>query len=110
MAQEVVEPRPIPEPTAEQREINRSVRPRNHCVTRYPDAAAAIRQEGWVIIEFTISADGLPIDSSVLDSSPAEIFDAAALEALATCRFEPKIVEGEATEIVGAHFRVLFEL
>ena len=110
LAQEMIEPRPLPVPTAEQRAINQSIQPRNHCPPRYPDAAAEIQQEGWVLVEFTISTEGAPIDAFVLDSSPPNIFDASALQAMSRCRFEPKVVNGEPMELRGANVVFRFEL
>lgn len=108
LAQEAVEPRTPPEPSAEQRAINESVRAVNRCPPIYPTAAAAIRQEGWVIVEFTVSEEGVPTDSRILDSSPPDIFDASAMEALSRCRFVR--IDGDYGEAVGVQWRFVFEL
>ncbi len=101
-------PRVRPELSADQREISDSVRPMNHCVPVYPEAAGAAKLEGWVIVEFTVSAEGIPTDGRVIDASPPEIFDAAALEFLLRCRLDR--IDGEVVETQGVRWPVLFEL
>jgi TonB family protein len=110
IAQDIVTPRPRPEPTAEQREIQSLVRPRIHCVAVYPEDAAAAKQEGWVRLELTISSEGEPLTPRIVDSSPPDIFDAAALEAASKCRFEPQITDGEAVPLEGVLFDAVFRL
>lgn len=97
-----------PELSADQREISGSVKPMNHCVPVYPEAAGAAKMEGWVIVEFTVSADGIPTEGRVVDASPPDIFDAAALEFLSRCRLER--IDGEAVETQGVRWSVTFEL
>ncbi len=90
-AQEVIEPRPIPELATEQRDIQEFVQPRNHCVPVYPKPLADLGQEGWVLLELTISTTGEPVSPRVFDASPPEIFNEAGLEAVSKCRFEPPL-------------------
>ena len=53
----------------------------------YPEAAKANRTVGWVDVEYLISPQGETRSISVIASSPSEVFDEAALEAVATWRF-----------------------
>ena len=53
----------------------------------YPEAAKADRTSGWVDVEYLISPQGETSNISVIASSPAGVFDKAALEAVDTWRF-----------------------
>lgn len=103
-------PRARPALSAEQREVSELVEPISHCAAVYPEAAAAAKLEGWVRIEFVVSADGTPNRPRVIDSSPPGVFETAALAAISKCRFKPLIIDGETVHIEGALFSVSFEL
>lgn len=60
----------------------------------YPMRAASRRIEGWVKIEFTVTASGGVANPSVAGSSPPGIFDDAALDAIKKWKFKQKIVDG----------------
>lgn len=47
----------------------------------YPRSALASGQSGWVLLQFDVSA-GTPINITVRDSSPAGIFEDAAMDSL----------------------------
>ena len=69
----------------------------NRLVTKapnYPRVALATLQSGWVLAGFDISADGTPLNVRVLESSPATMFDAAAIGTIQQWRF----VSGHAKE------------
>ncbi|MFC4310029.1 TonB family protein [Steroidobacter flavus] len=55
----------------------------------YPRDAQRAGTEGWVQVEFTISADGSTQDLQVRDSAPKQVFDKAALDSVSKWRFEP---------------------
>ena len=59
---------------------------------KYPSAAKGV--EGWVRVEFYVTPQGRTERIRVLQSEPAGVFDAAAVEAMSGARFE----EFEATE------------
>lgn len=61
----------------------------------YPPAARAANQEGWVELEFTVRADGTVGDVVVLRSSPPEIFDRAAVNAVRKWRYRPVLRDGQ---------------
>jgi protein TonB len=60
----------------------------------YPREARLSSTEGWVDLEFMISADGMPSDIVVKASEPRRVFDAAAIQALRQWRFAPIAHEG----------------
>lgn len=62
----------------------------------YPPSALRSRQEGWVIVSFTIDAEGRPRDVKVVDSLPRRVFDRAAIEAVDRYRFTPAMKDGVA--------------
>jgi TonB family protein len=57
--------------------------------------------EGWVQVQFTITATGTVKDPIVVDAMPKSIFDDAALKAIARWRYNPKVENGTAVERVG---------
>ena len=61
---------------------------------RYPRKAAKSRIEGWVKVEFTITAKGAVTDAVVVDSKPRRTFDRSAVQSVRKWRFKPKIVDG----------------
>lgn len=75
----------------------------------YPPRALSRGIQGWVIVQFTISATGTVKDAKVTDSSNS-IFDDAALKAIARWRYNPKVEEGVAVERVGVQTKLVFQL
>ncbi len=54
----------------------------------YPTWALQKKISGFVIIEFTLGADGKATKPAVIESTPAKVFDAAATEAVLSGRFD----------------------
>jgi TonB family protein len=54
----------------------------------YPSAAADRRVQGYVIVEFTLHADGRPSQPTIVESNPAHIFDSAAMEAVMGAKYD----------------------
>ena len=72
----------------------------------YPRDAAMKGIEGWVKVEFTITAIGTVKDPRVIDSDPPRIFNREALRAILKWKFKPRVVDGvpvdrPATQIIG---------
>jgi protein TonB len=65
---------------------------------KYPPRAAQRHLEGWVKVEFTITPAGEVEDAVVKSAEPEEIFDDAALNAIAKWEFKAKIVNGVAVK------------
>ena len=74
----------------------------------YPPRALSRGIEGWVIVQFTISATGSVKDAKVVDSSN-KIFDEAALKAIGRWRYNPKVEEGVAVERIGVQTELVFQ-
>jgi periplasmic protein TonB len=76
----------------------------------YPQRALQRGLEGWVQVQFTITATGTVKDPIVVDAMPKNVFDDAALKAIARWRYNPKVENGAAVERVGVQTRILFQL
>ncbi|MEP6897364.1 MAG: energy transducer TonB [Rhodanobacter sp.] len=63
---------------------------------RFPTAAMRARQEGWVMVSFTVEADGRTSGVKVVDSLPRRVFDRAAMDAVERYRFTPAMKDGVA--------------
>jgi protein TonB len=63
-----------------------------------------------VQVQFTITAAGTVKDAKVVDAEPKNIFDDAALRAIARWRYNPKVQEGVAVERVGVQTIIRFEI
>ncbi|MEO8458979.1 MAG: TonB family protein [Dokdonella sp.] len=62
----------------------------------YPREAYRGRTEGWVELEFTITAQGTVENAHVVSSNPTRVFDREALQAIQQARFEPMLRDGQA--------------
>lgn len=62
----------------------------------YPPDALRRGIEGWVELAFTVMPNGTVDDVQVRNSSPAQVFDDAAVRAIRQWRFEPVMRDGKA--------------
>lgn len=85
-----VQPAATPAPVGESRDVQ-VVTP---VPPDYPAAAARKRTEGWVEVEFTVTADGTVENATVVASEPARIFDRSAIAAIQKTKFSPRLVNG----------------
>ena len=76
----------------------------------YPQRAAQRGIEGWVEVEFTISAAGTVSSPRVISYQPSSVFNRAALKAIRKWKYNPKIEDGKAVERPGVTVRLTFEL
>lgn len=53
----------------------------------YPITALRKAQPGWVVVEFSLAADGTVSATRVVDSSPETLFDEAAIQAVQRAKF-----------------------
>lgn len=75
----------------------------------YPSSARLQRIEGYVLVEFVVSDQGRTRDLRVIESEPASLFDAAALQAVRRWRFEPGQFRGKPVN-TRVRQRIVFEL
>lgn len=64
----------------------------------YPREALRQGQEGYVALEFTVTANGEVTNVAVTDSEPAGVFEQPVREAIRKWRFEPATEGGEPVE------------
>jgi protein TonB len=75
----------------------------------YPRRAQQRGLEGYVIVEFTVSAIGKVIDAIVLDSS-STLFEKSALQAVVRFKYKPQVVDGIAIDTPGIRYLFNFTL
>jgi protein TonB len=85
---------PTPAPSGESHvaELVRAVQP------DYPPDAYRSRAQGWVDVEFTVSADGTVSNAQVVNAQPSRVFNSAAISAVKRWTFKPKMENGRAVE------------
>jgi len=64
----------------------------------YPRDAYIKHTEGWVEVEFTVTAEGQVTNATVAGANPARVFNDAALRAVQRWTFKPKMDNGKAVE------------
>lgn len=77
---------------------------------QYPIRAADRGIQGWVQVQFTISAAGTVKNPVVVEAEPATIFNRAALRAIRKWKYSPKIEEGVAVDRPDVRVRLHFNL
>ena len=75
----------------------------------YPPAAERRELEGYVIVAFTINANGAVGNLRVAESSNG-VFERAALDAVARFRFRPRVIDGRPVAVDGVRWRITFTL
>ena len=75
----------------------------------YPPDALRKNVEGWVELEYVVTADGKVASITVVDSNPPGVFDAAATRALSRVRYKPAL-QGGKPAAVGTKIRIAFKL
>lgn len=76
----------------------------------YPQNALRNRQEGWVIVEFTIGTKGEVKNPRVVKAQPSGVFEEAALSAVKRFRFKARAIAGTPIEVHGVQNRIRFRL
>jgi protein TonB len=76
----------------------------------YPRSALARGIEGYVVVEFDISANGFVLDPRIIDAYPGDIFNRAALTAIMKFKYKPAIQDGVARQVNGARNRFSFKI
>jgi TonB family protein len=84
--------------------------PLNTVEPTYPKAAADEGIEGWVHVKFLVNESGTVDDLEVIESEPAQIFDASALAAARQFRFSQHMVEGHAVKVPNVQYVFRFKL
>lgn len=74
----------------------------------YPPELAAQKIEGYVIVEYTVAADGRVIRAFVIEAEPMNVFDESALRAVRAWRHKPRVVNGTPVAVDGVRSKLTF--
>ena len=76
----------------------------------YPRRALTRGIEGFVLLEFTVTASGSVADPIVVEAEPPGIFDRAAVQAALRFKYQPRVVDGQPISVAGVRNMITFEL
>ncbi len=76
----------------------------------YPRRALSRGIEGYVIVEFTVTANGSVRDPVVVEADPENIFNKAAIKAASKFKYKPRVIDGEAVEVPGVRNKITFKI
>jgi TonB family protein len=77
---------------------------------KYPPAAKADGVEGYVVVRYDVDVDGTVKNAKVVEAEPPGIFDAAAIAAIQTYRFNAPMVDGASAPVEDLTSKFVFEL
>ena len=75
----------------------------------YPKEAWAQKIEGYVKVAYDVTVDGTVVNARVVEADPPGVFDAAALAAVRTWRFNPAVTNDKVVPAQGVVSRVTFK-
>ena len=76
----------------------------------YPRQASRRGIQGWVELEYCVTAEGKTSDVKIVKSSPPVIFDRSAVLAVYQSRYEPRTEDGVPVEVCGVRNKLDFKL
>ena len=76
----------------------------------YPRRALTRNIEGYVLVEFVVTASGSVRDPVVLFADPPGFFERAALNAVLKFKYKPMVVDSKPVEVAGVRNRIVFEM
>jgi len=81
----------------------------------YPSRALSRGIEGYVIVEFVVTAAGTVRDPVVIEAftdagKPTTMFNKAATKASLKFKYKPKVVDGEPVEVAGVQNKITFKI
>ena len=89
---------------------DRDVVPLVRIEPEYPMRARQRDIEGWVQVQFNVNKAGSVTEAVIVASSPAKIFDRAAIQAVLKWKYNPMIRNGVAVERKGLQILFPFEM
>ncbi len=90
--------------------VDRECVPQVRIQPEYPMRAQQQGVEGWALIEFTVGREGSVRNAVVLDADPKSIFDKAAVQAVSSWKYSPKIQDGKPVECPTQRVKLAFTL
>ena len=79
-------------------------------IPEYPRRAVRLGVEGSVRLEFDVDTDGSVLDPYVVESSPAGVFDRAAIKAVRKFLYEPPTYNGTSVKVNNVQIDLVFKL
>ena len=76
----------------------------------YPRRAIRLGVEGSVRLEFDVDTDGSVLDPYVVESSPAGVFDRAAIKAVRKFLYQPPTYTGTSVKVNNVQIDLTFKL
>lgn len=77
---------------------------------QYPRRALSKGIEGYVILEYTVTKQGMVKDPIVIEAKPAGTFDEAAIKSALRYKYKPRVVDGEPIEVSGVRTIINFQI
>jgi len=77
---------------------------------QYPRRALSRGIEGYVIVEFTVTANGSVRDPVIIEAVPQNVFNRAATKAALKFKYKPRVIDGEAVEVPGVRNKITFAI
>ncbi|MEX2130412.1 MAG: M56 family metallopeptidase [Pseudohongiellaceae bacterium] len=81
-------------------------------IPNYPRSAAEAGIEGWVLVRFTVNAEGSVDTGSieVVDYEPSEVFNVSAMDATTRFLFSPRVRDGQAVAVPNVQYVFRYQL
>ena len=76
----------------------------------YPRSAITRGIEGYTVVEFDITAQGIVQNPRVLVAFPSNIFNAASLKAISKFKYKPRVDNGVAQPVYGIRNKFVYRL
>lgn len=89
---------------------NRPVQLLSTAEPEFPTLAKSRGVEGYVIVEYSVSMQGIVLNPRIVESEPEGIFDTAALKAISLWQYKPMIEKGEIRQAENVRSRIEFRL
>lgn len=76
----------------------------------YPPGAQARGQEGWVLLEFTVTESGSVTDAVVIEAQPPGVFNEAAKRAVLKFKYKPRVENGKPIAVPHIQHLISFKM
>lgn len=76
----------------------------------YPRRANSRGIEGYCTVEYTVTKTGAIRDPVAVDCNPKGYFERASVKAAGKFKYKPRVVDGEAIDVLGVQNRFTYEL
>lgn len=76
----------------------------------YPRRANSRGVEGYCTVEYTVTKSGAIKDPVAVDCEPSGYFERASIKAALKFKYKPRVIDGEAIDVLGVQNRFTYEL